>query len=750
MAVAQFSFAMLAAIATAGLYLFATTVALCASPATSSAAGQSAVWTVDPAGFEQNLPRTGRSLFDFLMLRKRGAESVYDVPYPFSALLRKIEARLKRDESGGSGLKRVLIPLGRSLQRSAAEPEFFPYPRVVVAAVAEPGEEPGQAGPLLKDRLYLGFQEKSATLEVISYNEAAGRFEFQVVRNYARGVRPQVSYANRAMCTSCHQNSAPIFPRQLWDETNANPAIASLLAAERRDFYGYPPQRGVDIPYAIDNATDRANLFAATQMLWREGCDAASVSAAMRCRARLVAAALQFRLSGGLGFDEQAHAFQRDVVVLFADNARKKWPDGLNIPNPDIPNRSVTPAEGANVAAAFDPLNPRAALETWPTKEAGALVRRAVAGLAEFFAEQDVRRLDAQLVREAKQRKPRRLSYESACDISRKVVKGRMLRIDFDCGRPAVNADRQAAMRGRLYVEAGKITEGSIDRLTLSDGAELHRTMNDLLIHPNNAALASGGRADLRVTQADRRARWPDGNAIERMLLVWPAAPVPDVSKSNERKGPQTGRALITMSNDFDVVQEALEAISGPLEKHSDVLSSLPFRRASILAALFARIGMQDLNWCCESDIGMPAPVVEGSTQTASRDPAVVQALTPFYRYCSTCHQSIDRSPPNFLQGTAGQVAANIEHCAQRLYVRLSMWDASAEVRVKTPMPPIYALYRLHTTPEAWRSGADLIALRTYVESILQKQQGSLPRNDDLLRGGYEKLRPCLPPSSKG
>ncbi|HEV2007588.1 MAG TPA: hypothetical protein VGQ88_02575, partial [Burkholderiales bacterium] len=480
---------------------------------------------------------------------------------------------MKIDEFGGSGLKLVLIPLSRSLQRSAAEPEFFKYPRVVVATIAEPAEESGQAGPLLKDRLYLGFQEKSATIEVISYNEEAGRFEFQVVRNYAPGARPQVSYANRAMCTSCHQNSAPIFPRQLWDETNANAAVASLLAAERRDFYGYPAQRGVDIPYAIDNATDRANLFAASQMLWREGCSAASESAGVRCRARLVAAALQFRLSSGVGFDEHAPDFQHDVEAVFADNARKKWPHGLNIPNPDIPNRSVVPAEGATVVPAFDPLSPRAALETWPTKEAGALVRRAVAGLAEFFAEQDVRRLDAQLVRDAKKRKPPRISYAGACDISRKAVNGRMLRMDFDCRRAAVNADRQAAMRGRLYIEGGRITGGSIDRLTLSDGTELHRTMNDLLIHPHAAKAASSGRADLYVTRAGRRARLADGNAIERMLLVWPAAPVPAASKNNQRNLTQTGRVLVTLSNDFDAVYETLKAMSGPLEKDSDVLS---------------------------------------------------------------------------------------------------------------------------------------------------------------------------------
>ena len=56
---------------------------------------------------------------------------------------------------------------------------FFSFPRVVAAMTADGG---GQL--LAKDRVYLGYQERAGVIEVISYNEAAARFEFQLVRNY--------------------------------------------------------------------------------------------------------------------------------------------------------------------------------------------------------------------------------------------------------------------------------------------------------------------------------------------------------------------------------------------------------------------------------------------------------------------------------------------------------------------------------------------------------------------------------------
>src|SRR5258706_179160 len=313
-------------------------------------------WVIDPAYPGDHLPPVGRSLFDFLVTTQRGNRRETQVPFPFSALIERIEQYLARDPlSALPPAKRVLIPMGRSLQRSAAAPEYFRFPRVVVAVDREPVADDRRSMLLLKDRLYLGYQEKSDLIEVISYNEAAGRFEFQLVKDYRGGATPRVVYANRAVCISCHQNGAPLFSRQVWDETNANPRIAALLAAQRRDFYGIAVTRGVDMPNAIDDATERANRFARDQLIWRDGCGTDD-AAAMRCRAALFTAALQDRLSGEQQFARDREFNERAVSRLMS-HTPALWPSGLAIGNPDIPNRdplrgaAALPSTAAEVAA---------------------------------------------------------------------------------------------------------------------------------------------------------------------------------------------------------------------------------------------------------------------------------------------------------------------------------------------------------------------------------------------------------------
>ena len=117
----------------------------------------------------------------------------------------------------------------RDAMNGVPSEDFFRYPRAVFAVVADVASTP--EAPLSKDRLYLGYQETAAVVEVISYNETAGRFEFQVVKGYRAGGKPEVVYANRTVCVACHQNHAPLFSRQVWDETNANPALAQRLLA---------------------------------------------------------------------------------------------------------------------------------------------------------------------------------------------------------------------------------------------------------------------------------------------------------------------------------------------------------------------------------------------------------------------------------------------------------------------------------------------------------------------------------------
>src|SRR3546814_18242478 len=172
-------------------------------------------------------------------------------------------------------------------------------------------------------------------LEVISYNEAAGRFEFQLVHDYRAGATPRVSYARRELCAPFHQNLAPIFSRPLWAETNANPRIAARLAEHRDAFAGVPVDRGVDIPNAIDTATDHANMLGVWQKLWHDGCGK-DEAAGRRCRGAAVLAALQYRLGGERGFDTDSAGWRGDFLPVVARHRKSA-------------------VEGKSVAASVDP-----------------------------------------------------------------------------------------------------------------------------------------------------------------------------------------------------------------------------------------------------------------------------------------------------------------------------------------------------------------------------------------------------------
>ena len=164
------------------------------------------------ASARAELPPTGYSLFDRLFSKQVEGGYVYDIPSPFEKLLERLRQQAAAYESDSeSPLVTSLIPRGRSLQREAASPDYFKFPRVVVAL-----DQDSRLPIPTKNRLFLGFQEIAETIEIISYNESAGRFEFQVVDNYNADGKPRVRYASRDLCTSCHQNLAPIFARPRW------------------------------------------------------------------------------------------------------------------------------------------------------------------------------------------------------------------------------------------------------------------------------------------------------------------------------------------------------------------------------------------------------------------------------------------------------------------------------------------------------------------------------------------------------
>ncbi len=661
-----------------------------------------AAWVVDPAEPGDNLPSVGRSLFDTVFAVRRDGVADYDIPFPFSALLARLDGLLAHDPANPlPPAKRVLIPLGRSLQRTAAAPDYFAFPRVVVAIDGEPANA---AAHYLKDRLYLGYQEKSAVLEVISYNEAAGRFEYQLVKDYRAGARPRVFHANRTLCFACHQNGAPIFSRALWDETNANPRTAELLAASRRDFYGIPPGRGVDIPYAIDNATERANGFALSQRLWREGCGG-DEAAARRCRADFYVAALRHALSG-----EQTMAGEAAFAAPLRTEARRRWPGGLLIGNPDLPNRNplpegrAWPAEAAarighsHVAAGFDPLLPRQPLRTWQPDAADAMTG-AVAGLAEFISAAERRQLDAALGRASGVASSR---HALPCRAEGSLKNGRRA---LEC-----SASKGAALTSSLAADGG-----NLNRLTLPDGT----TLNRLDLRPEGRRFALR-RAGLPVRTAS-------GDALTGISLT------PD------------GVAL-EVRQDFARVEQAVNALlEHPESGH--LFGPGAFPRQALASALLTRLGSKPTEPCCQAATALPPPQLETPAVAPGHPASAGSTAGPpaFYPYCAACHQSAETFPPNFLSGRPAEVARKLRQCAPRLYVRLAMADLAPEQRTKTPMPPESLLPAFATDIAGWRGSPTRRALLAEVSQWLQAESGRPPELAKLLADGYEALRPCLP-----
>ena len=247
----------------------------------------------------------------------------------------------------------VLIPLGRSLQRTAAAPDFFAFP----------------ARRRRRHRRGRGSAARAATgstsatrrkpnlLEVISYNEAAARFEFQLVRDYRAGGTPRVVYANRAVCTACHQNHAPIFSRQVWDETNANPRIAARLMRDRQ---GLPRHPGG----ARRRHPERHRRCDRARQPHRASRSGSGARPATRPAARsMLVAALQYRLSGERAFERRAARANAGEGLrrTLAGGPRHPQPRNSQPRPPGLPGRRERRGAVARRCRTRSPRTPRAA-----------------------------------------------------------------------------------------------------------------------------------------------------------------------------------------------------------------------------------------------------------------------------------------------------------------------------------------------------------------------------------------------------
>jgi len=344
-----------------------------------------------------DLPPEGtRSLFDHLIAQNE------QLPFPFEKLVALVQAQ----DPDGRAPVALQIPLGRSLLKASAH---FARPRVLVAADFQAPGTDADFGLAARGRLFLGFVEDAGEIEVISYNEDAGRYEFQLVQDYRAGGQPRIVYARRAICTTCHQGAAPIFPQRPWNETNGQPEIGKRIVAARGEapYHGVPASVPLATPERFDELTDIANFVPVTQRIWLDGCGEGAGGRA--CRRELLRLALDFAINPG-GFDADA-----GTGKLRAMHASAWPPGGIGVPDADIRNRDpltesvplrerlrawFTPAARDNedlaaferlpkLPADLDPVAPRP-----PRRVLTAAVVDGVFGVAQFFSAADMRRVE--------------------------------------------------------------------------------------------------------------------------------------------------------------------------------------------------------------------------------------------------------------------------------------------------------------------------------------------------------------------
>jgi hypothetical protein len=530
-------------------------VVLAGAALASEAAADEATMVVSADQPGPQYPETGRSLFDELFATPSG----YDIPFPFERMIEALNARL-----APATVRTALIPLGRSLQRYAADPGYFESPRLVVAVDADAADSRLNV-PRLKDRLFFGYQPAAEAIEVISYNEAAGRFEFQEITDYGAGQAPRVEYAARGICIICHQSHAPIFSRPLWCESYGNPEIAERLAGLGAQYHGAPVRQGVDSLDDIDQSTDRANRLSAISLLWDEGCGEGA--AGIDCRAAVLNAALRYRLTGGSG--EWTATGSEEQAARLQDRLSRLWPGGLAAASPDLPNRD--PVEALQTAerpsaildtdGAVDPETPRAPLRHWiPAADAQSTFTGLARDLGSLFAAADIAWLDDRLTA----RDTPVAKLDAPCLLQRIARDGRRMELRMACGGP----DEALSLAGFLTVDGTEVEGGRIDRLSTDEGPGIGRlrVTGGTLTHD---AVLDSIDIVLREDGAGMRARLLSGHRIAGFRL--------------RSEDASHGRVEIEIADDLGPLDAAIDAIA-----HGDdgALAPGPPRRRAILASL--------------------------------------------------------------------------------------------------------------------------------------------------------------------
>ncbi|MEM7647297.1 MAG: hypothetical protein AAF203_10330, partial [Pseudomonadota bacterium] len=177
----------------------------------------------------------------------------------------------------------------------------FRYPRVVIALQkTEDKKFPGF--------LFLGYLEPTNQIEVISFNKSIGRMEFQIVSDFAEGLKPKVEYVSRNKCLRCHISGGPIFSVFAWNEGPNSARVQDLMArAMSPDGFAKPLDKdmakyhGVPINspngFTIENIVTSANAQLLATVAWPKMCAASNQNRELECKRDFLRRAFDLKTS---------------------------------------------------------------------------------------------------------------------------------------------------------------------------------------------------------------------------------------------------------------------------------------------------------------------------------------------------------------------------------------------------------------------------------------------------------------------
>ncbi len=558
------------------------------------------------AGAEPDLPPIGRSVFDAAFTTQSDGRIDYEVPYPFDRIVQRLdELSGNTDGLEPYRLQMVMIPLGRCVDRDAAAPDYFRSPRLVVAADSEDPKASGSRPVYIRDRLFLGYQPRAETIQIISYNEMAGRFEFQSVRDYAPGKTPTVSYARRAECTGCHQNAGPLFPRVRWGETSANLRVMQRLRTEADPSILALFGRRSDQAYFADGATDRGNMLPVYQTLWRTLCrHPDDRNASIRCRAGAFEFALQSQLRAAKGTYARSPLIADYFVPMSLASFEREWPTGLTVPSADVPTRY--PLHG-------DVLDPDAdALELLEVRAPKMQVDQSflpafIEGLAASLPTADLTLLDERIFELGVTSTEHRWTLEGSCRMSILYEEEEETDLSLVCRLDNGFATNPITLAGAVTVQGEKQVLPS-NRWTMTD----QNMFIALLKHDSGAERVDGRwrlRLDLRAASNGLHAWLANEGALAEVLISWR---VPENYRERLRQGyTLTGEVQLKLVHGYDQLSGALASLIEKNERGEiTTFDDRPYQGTRIMADLLRELDAAPPPWCCHDWSGMPAPTL--------------------------------------------------------------------------------------------------------------------------------------------